>query len=192
MPLLLKLCFNHLADMRSRYKVCELQAAHFVTSTIVEWLPVFTTSECCDILVDSPAFCRANKGLLIHAWVIMDNHFHAVVSEPELSATLRDFKKFTARQLLKQIRAERRAWLLNQLEFYRLPTKIHSDHQVWQEGSHPQALLTDEMLEQKIGYIHQNPVARGWVVNPEDWRYSSAHEWRTDAPKPLLACDPWR
>ena len=178
--------------MRSRGKVCEKHAAHFVTSTIVEWLPVFTTSECCNILVESLAFCRANKGLLIHAWVIMDNHFHAVVSGPELSATLRDFKKFTARQLLKQIRAEGRIWLLNQLEFYRLPAKIHSDYQGWQEGSHPQALLTDEMFEQKSAYIHQNPVMRGWVVNPEDWRYSSAHEWRRDVAKPLLACDPWR
>jgi len=63
MPLLLKLRFNHLADMRSRYKVCELQAAHFVTSTIVEWLPVFTTSECCDILVDSLAFLPSEQRL---------------------------------------------------------------------------------------------------------------------------------
>ena len=186
-----KLCFVHRPfAMRSRYRVLDTHAAHFVTSTIVEWLPVFTTSACCDILVESLAYSREHKGLLIHAWVVMDNHFHAVVAAPDLSATMRDLKKFTARRLLQQIESEGRAWLLNQLAYYRLPHKTRSHHQVWQEGSHPQALLTDEVIQQKIDYLHRNPVARGWVSMPEDWRYSSAHEWREGA-MPVLRCDPW-
>ena len=187
-----KLCFAHSGHtVHNRYQVRETQAAHFITSTIVEWLPVFTTAACCDILVESLAFCRERKGLLIHAWVIMDNHFHAVVSGPELAATIRDLKKFTARRLLEQIKLEGREWLLNQLAYYCLPGKTRSDHQVWQEGFHPQALMTDEMMLQKIEYLHRNPVARGWVAMPEHWRYSSAHEWRERA-RPVLRSDPWR
>ena len=177
--------------MRSRYQVNEIRAAHFITSTILQWLPVFTTAACCDILVESLAFCRERKGLLIHAWVIMDNHFHAVISGPDLPAKIRYLKKFTARRLLEQIKIEGREWLLNQLAYYCPQGKTRSDHQVWQEGFHPKALMADEILLQKIEYLHRNPVARGWVAMPEDWRYSSAHEWREGA-LTVLRCDPWR
>ena len=94
--------------MRSRYRILEPHAAHFITSTIVEWLPVFTAAGCCDILVRSLLHCREHKALEIHAWVILDNHFHAIVSGPELAKTLRDMRRFTSRALLEQIRAEHR------------------------------------------------------------------------------------
>ncbi len=61
--------------MRSRYAIREANAAYFITSTTVAWLPVFTTAACCDILVQSLMYCRENKGLKIYAGVILDNHF---------------------------------------------------------------------------------------------------------------------
>jgi putative transposase len=94
--------------MRSRYRINNENAAHFITSTIVEWLPVFTTSAGCDILVRSFQFCRQEKGLRIHAWVILDNHFHAIVSGPQLARTIADLKKFTAREILDQLKLEGR------------------------------------------------------------------------------------
>ncbi len=51
--------------MRSRYRVQEPQSPQFVTSTIVGWLPVFTTAARCEIVVDSLAYCRAHKGLKV-------------------------------------------------------------------------------------------------------------------------------
>ncbi len=72
--------------MRSRYRVNDSARAHFVTCTVVEWLPVFTTAARCDILIDSLAFCREHKGLRINGWVIMDNHFHAILGAPDLLA----------------------------------------------------------------------------------------------------------
>ena len=74
--------------MRSRYRVGDPDRAHFITATIVEWLPVFTSSVCCDILVSSLVHCRQHKGLKVYAWVILDNHFHAILSAPDLSAIL--------------------------------------------------------------------------------------------------------
>jgi REP element-mobilizing transposase RayT len=177
--------------MRSRYRVHEPERAHFVTSTIVAWLPVFTSAACCEILVEAFAHARRHKGLIIHGWVIMDNHFHAVVFAPDLSATLRDLKKFTAQRLLAQVERERREWLLKLLRTERAEHKTGSQAQVWQEGFHPQAIINDAMMEQKLDYIHSNPVRRGWVASPEHWRYSSAHEWLSGA-TPLLHCDPWR
>jgi putative transposase len=163
--------------MRSRYRINELDAAHFITSTVVAWLPVFTTHACCDILVRSFAYCREHKGLRIYAWVVLDNHFHAIVTAPELAKTLADLKKFTVREIVAQLQSEGREWLLNQLRYFRAAHKQASTYQVWQEGSHPQAITSDAMMERKLDYLHNNPVKRGVVASAEHWRYSSAHEW---------------
>ena len=92
--------------MRSRYAIRNPEGTYFVTSTIIEWLPVFTTVACCDIVVQSLLHCRERKGLKIYAWAILDNHFHAILSAPDLASTLTDFKRFTARALLAQIKEE--------------------------------------------------------------------------------------
>lgn len=177
--------------MRSRYRVRELHAAHFITSTIVGWLPVFTTATRCDILVQALAYCREHKGLQIHAWVILDNHFHAILSAPELVPVMRDFKRHTAKRILDQLREENCDWLLYQFERFRAPHKAQSERQIWQEGFHPVAIAGDEMMLQKLEYVHNNPVKRGLVAAPEHWRYSSAHE-ACGGVEPVLRCDPWR
>lgn len=177
--------------MRSRYRINDETTSHFITSTIVEWLPVFTTAECCNIIVNSLEYCRQHRQLRIHAWVIMDNHFHSVVAGPQLANTIANLKKFTARAILGQLEREGREWLLNQLRYFFAAHKQKSVHQVWQEGVHPQAMKSDRMMLQKLGYLHNNPVTRGFVASPEHWRYSSAHEWLPGA-IPLLRVDPWR
>ena len=177
--------------MRSRYRINEPQAAHFVTSTVVAWLPVFTTAARCDILVESLAHCQRHKGLKIHGWVILDSHIHAILTAPDLSRVLADIKRHTARRILDQLEAEGCEWLLHQFEYRRAAHKLESRHQIWQEGSHPQAITDDAMMLQKLDYLHNNPVKRGLVAAPEHWRYSSAHEW-CGGVEPLLRCDPWR
>jgi len=174
--------------MRSRYRFLDPQGTYFVTATIVEWLPVFTTSACCDILVDSLLHCREHRQLKIYAWVFMENHFHAIVAGPELSKTLRHFKSFTAHAVLAQLRSEKRDWLVNQLAYFCAAHKKDQEHQVWQEGNHPQQIEGDEMMGQKLDYIHSNPVVRGLVVAAEHWRYSSAHEWLVGG-HPKFKCD---
>lgn len=138
--------------MRSRYRINESDAPHFITSTIVEWLPVFTTSACCDVLVRSLAFCRKQKALKIYGWVILDTHFHAILAGPELARTIAEWKQFTAHEVLIQLKQEGREWLLNQLQYFRAAHKnLLSQHQVWQEGVHPQAITSDEMIAAEAG-----------------------------------------
>ena len=177
--------------MRSRYRINEPDRPHFITATIVEWLPVFNTAHCCDIIVRSFEFARAHKGLRIYGWVILDTHLHAIVAGPELARTIADLKKFTAGEILAQVKTERREWLLNQFAYFKAKYKRTSQHQVWQEGVHPQSIASDEMMLQKLEYLHNNPVKRGLVAAPEHWRYSSAHEWLPGA-SPVLRVDDWR
>jgi putative transposase len=62
--------------VRSPHVVREEYQAHFVTSTIVDWLPVFTISGCCDIIAEAFDYCRKHKELKVYGWIIMPNHFH--------------------------------------------------------------------------------------------------------------------
>ncbi len=131
--------------MRSRDRIHEPHAAHFITATIIEWLPAFTTAACCDVLIRSFEHCRQLKGLRVHAWVILDNHFHAIVAGPELADTIRDFKRFTARMLLAQLWEERREWLLaDSLELVRVVAGTV------QHSRHGDAIVSDHVEKQVV------------------------------------------
>ena len=138
---------------------------------------MFTRARYLDIITASLIFCRQQKGLRLHAYVILDNHLHLLVSSDNLSQVIQDFKRHTAREILAVARQENKLWLLKQLEFLKGVHKSESQHQVWQEGFHPQAITTEDMLRQKMDYIHYNPVRAGLVDRPEDWRYSSARNY---------------
>ena len=163
--------------MRSRYKIVEVEAPHFTTCTIVGWLPVFTREKYLDIITASLSFCRQQKGLRLHAYVILDNHLHLIVSGDDLSQVMRDFKRHTAKEIQEVARQDNKQWLLKQFEFFKDMQKVKSRHQVWQEGFHPQDIIGEDMLRQKIEYIHYNPVRAGLVDRPEDWRYSSTRDY---------------
>ena len=160
--------------MRSRYSIIDSEGIYFLTSTIVQWIPLFTSRDAFDIVIDSLEFCRKEKGLRVYAYVIMENHLHLVAEAPELSKVIQSFKRHTARALIQDLMEKRKEWVLNQLAYYKQKHKTESDYQVWQEGVHPQLILDDAMLRQKVDYIHANPVRRGYVDVAEHWRYSSA------------------
>jgi putative transposase len=163
--------------MRSRYTIRESGVPYFLTCTVVNWLPLFTRKPYFDLLLDALKFYRQHKGLKIYAYVILDNHLHLVAAAPDLTATLRDFKSYTAKRLLAQLEQDRKTWALNQLRYYKQPTKTRSHYQVWQEGFHPQQIISEAMLRQKLDYLHHNPVRAGLVAQPEDWLYSSAGDY---------------
>ena len=117
---------------RQPLPVHEPDRAHFITSTIIEWLPVFTSAACCDIVVTSLQHCRVHKNLKIYAWVILDNHFHAILAAPDLSGVLRDLKSFTAQEILRQLHVEGRVWSLDSF----VTPAAHKTPSIkyWQEG----------------------------------------------------------
>jgi len=88
------------------YQIRDQFAVHFITFSVVEWIDVFTRAQYADIVVESLRYCQLNKGLNVHAWCLMSNHIHLIVStnEPKtLSEVLRDFKKFTSSRIIKVI-----------------------------------------------------------------------------------------
>ncbi len=168
---------------RSRYRIFETEYPYFMTCTIVGWLPVFTRREAVDIILDSWRFLKGNRQFKLFGYVILENHLHLIASAPELSPVMQSFKSFTARRLIDLLERCSANVLLRQLRAHKLRHKTQSEYQVWQEGSHPKQIQDDEMMWQKLEYLHDNPVQRGYVDDPLHWRYSSA---RTYARRPGL------
>ena len=171
--------------MRSRYKILEDSQIYFVTSTIVEWLPVFTSEKYFNLLIEPITFCQKNKNLKVYSYVMLDDHFHMIISCENTSRVLSSIKMFSAKKIIENLKVDNKEWLINQLSYFRKKYKINSEHQVWQEGFHPQIIYTEEVLNQKIEYIHNNPVRRGLVNSPEHWKFSSALDYYSDQNGPI-------
>lgn len=165
--------------MGAAYQIHDQQDVYFMTFQVVYWMDVFTRQCYRDIVLESMTYCRNNKGLLVYGYVIMSNHVHAIVASQtgELSSTIRDFKKFTASRILEAVQEEgesRRRWLLRQMEHAARKHKRNSIHQLWTHENHAVQLKSLQLAEQRLHYIHQNPVRAGIVANAEHYVYSSA------------------
>ncbi|MCG6201392.1 REP-associated tyrosine transposase [Psychromonas antarctica] len=165
---------------RSRYKITQVDAPHFITLTVLHWIPVFTRPETVAIILDSLSFLM-REGLKVHAYVILENHLHLIVQSEQLDKDITRFKSFTAQQLLAYLKQHNVKTILEQLAFYKKAHKSDREYQFWQEGVHPELIQNEAMMLQKIEYIHHNPVKRGFVDLPEHWRYSSARDYQGEA-----------
>ena len=161
---------------RSRYQFVETQLPHFVTLTVLHWIPAFTRPAAVDILLDSLRHLQ-KENLQVYAYVILENHMHMLVQSQNLPKDLMRFKSFTARKLIHFLHENNVTIILEQLKFYKKAHKSDRVYQFWQEGVHPEWVQNIEMLKQKVEYIHNNPVKRGYVDLPEHWRYSSARNY---------------
>lgn len=159
---------------RSRYKITQKNAPHFLTFTINQWIPVFTRPDTVKHILDTWKFLQANREMKIYAYVILENHIHIVAQSDNLNRDVKSFKAHTARVILDYLEEEKAHFLLQKLAFFKQKHKTNSKYQLWQEGSHPQLIGNEEILRQKIEYIHMNPVKRGYVELPEHWCHSSA------------------
>ncbi|MEA1915974.1 MAG: transposase [Campylobacterota bacterium] len=162
---------------RTRYKIYEPTHPHFVTCTILHWLPIFTRKESVQIVIDCLKFLQEKDNLKVYAYVILENHLHMIVSSDNLHKTMKSFKQFTAKQILDMLKKENVKTILDQLMFYKRANHKEKTYQVWEEGFQPKQIQDDKMIIQKINYIHHNPVKRGYVDEAKHWRYSSARDY---------------
>jgi REP element-mobilizing transposase RayT len=152
---------------RSRYVILDPAQPHFLTCTVLEWLPVFTRPDAVQILLDSWAHQRAHDGLRLYGYVILENHLHFVAQAPRLDRCVASFKSFTAARLLGLLEQRQAERLLARFRFAKLAHKHDRDYQFWQEGSHAELIFSEAVMREKLEYIHQNPLKRGYVDLPE-------------------------
>ena len=166
--------------MRSRYKYFHNTSPYFVTCTVVNWIAIFTSPVMFDIIIESLRFLRETGSLKIFSYVILENHLHMIISSEDLNNNMMRFKSYTARKIIDFAESKNNTWLLTQFKEEKKDFKNDRTYQVWQEGFHPQLIQSEEMLRQKIEYIHYNPVRRGYIDDPSNWVYSSARNYLKD------------
>ena len=130
-----------------------------------------------EILLNSMRFLQTEGRWTLYAYVILENHLHWIASSDDLSQSVASFKSFTAKQIIEFLEERNAVHVLHQLEFFKRLHKTDRTYQLWQEGSHPELIQGEAMMRQKIEYMHNNPVQRGYVDLPIHWRHSSARNY---------------
>lgn len=160
--------------MSRNYKFHNPEGVYFVSFAVVEWIDVFTRNEYKDIVVENLSFCQKNKGLEIFAWCVMTNHVHLIIRAKQgclLHDIMRDVKKHTSKKIVTVIKENqqesRREWLLE-----KFITK--EGVRFWGTDNHPIELWSNSVINQKLDYLHNNPVEEGLVFRPKQYVYSSA------------------
>jgi REP element-mobilizing transposase RayT len=178
--------------MSRNYKFHNPDGVYFISFAVVEWLDVFTRNEYKDIVLNSLRYCQQEKGMEIFAWCIMTSHIHLIFrsageQKPEL--LIGDFKRFTSKAIVKAIienpKESRKDFLLDQFRKAGISTSNVNQYQFWRHDNHPIELWSNKVIDEKIDYVHKNPVEAGLVFRAEDYIYSSAVDYSGE--KGLLA-----
>ena len=129
-------------------------------------------------------YCQENKGFEIYAWCIMSNHMHLIVGGADgvkIGNVIRDFKKYTSVKMIEvinqNIQESRREWMLWMFKKLAEKSSKHQKYCFWQNEYHPIELSDPVIMQQKLDYIHQNPVIERIVDEPEHYCYSSARDY---------------
>lgn len=169
--------------MSRKYKFRDSTKLYFISYAVVYWIDVFVRNSYKCELLESWKYCQKNKGLEIYAWCIMTSHVHMIIGieQRKLESIVRDMKSYTSMRLRKAIQENpqesRKEWMLWMMERAGKRNTNNKDFQFWQQHNHPIELDSNYLMEQKLDYIHNNPVEAGFVELPEEWLYSSARDY---------------
>jgi putative transposase len=170
--------------MSSSYNFANPDGMYFITFSTVEWVDTLSRQVYKDIIVKSMNHCVKEKGLIIYSWVIMTNHVHIIIAKADtfsMSEIMRDFKKYTSNKILTEIelnpQESRKRWMLWLFKSAGEKNPRNTNFQFWQQDNHPEELFSNKFMNQKLDYIHLNPVRAGIVEEPHHYLYSNARDY---------------
>jgi len=156
------------------FPTMELEVVYFYTATILNWQKLLKPDKYKNIIMDSLQYLVKHQKIKIYAFVIMPNHIHLIweiLAKNGKEMPHASFMKYTAHQFLQDLRQNH----LQVLPYFKVDE--HSrQYQFWERNSLPIALFSKKVCEQKIDYIHANPVQEKWALANDmtDYKYSSA------------------
>ena len=165
----------------SEYRKTYEGGLFFITLTIVGWIDVLNRPIYLEEIAKNLTYCQEKEGLQIYAYVIMPSHIHLVAArkDGDLTELIGRFKSYTAKRILKLIaensQESRREWLLYLFAYFAKPLKQQDKYMFWQKTNHPVGLWSNEVIDQKVDYIHNNPVVAQIVTEPQHYYWSSAN-----------------
>jgi putative transposase len=160
-----------------------------ITTSCYQRLPLLARPENRDLFLEVFEQVRRRFRFVVVGYVVMPEHLHLLLSEPErgdLSLVMQALKQGFARRLLCQLRRrcdprQGRLW-----DF-----ALAQQH-IWQRRFYDFAVWSAAKRQEKLHYIHQNPVRRGLILEPEQWAWSSARYYLLGEPGPVVVNEPLR
>jgi REP element-mobilizing transposase RayT len=165
---------------------------YFVTTTAARHIHIFKRESIIRIILDSLHFLRTSGRMKLFVFVVMPNHIHLICKfsrEHPLSDVMRDFKRHTARQVIRQLMAEELTEKLGILQS--LNQDNRQEYKVWEGGFDARDIFSQDFLSQKMEYIHHNPCQQQWNLanTPEEYPWSSARYYVSGKPSVIPVDD---
>lgn len=147
-------------------------AIEFFTATCLNWNHLLSTDDRKEIIIDSLRFLVNDGRILVYGFVIMPNHVHFLWAKTEQwqhKNIEHSFLKYTAQKLKFYLKDNRH---INELERHR-STQADREYHFWERRQWKAQMPAREVIEQKLHYIHLNPLKAGLCKKEEDYKYSS-------------------
>ena len=161
------------------------KACYYITFNTVDWVDIFVRPAYKEIVAETLNYLIAKNGLIVYAWCLMSNHLHMLAQAKEGSVMTqieKEFKKITTQKILETINQGnelRHEWMLQRFEQCSHDMKKIERFQVWQSCRNPVLIDFSQIfkLQERLLYIHENPVRNLVVSQPQDFIYSSAADY---------------
>jgi REP element-mobilizing transposase RayT len=153
-----------------RIAFTEKNEIYFLTLTVIDWIPIFTNEEYFNIIIDNLKFYCNKINTRIFGYVIMLNHIHLIIQSDDAINFTKSLKGYTTKAILTKLQKDNRPYYKSLIVSGR----------IWQKTNMPILIYSEKFFNQKLDYIHNNPVEKGYVESPEDWIYSSARNYYND------------
>ena len=166
--------------MQKRYRI--EGSIYYITSVVYNRLKIFTSPSFIIPIIDSLNYYRYQYSCKLIGFVIMPDHIHLLIFpqiEQAVTNFMRDFKRFTSGRITRQAKVEGKAEWIQAFENAGAATE-RAEYKVWQDSFWEQNIYTDKFLQQKLDYIHLNPVRAGIVESSTDYPYSSYQNYYLD------------
>jgi len=156
------------------------EGMYFISFAVINWIDIFIRQQYFELICDSLEYCIKNKGMVVYAYCIMPSHIHMIFSDNNAnpSKLLGEFKTFTSKNMRKEIEnniyESRKEWILWMMKKAGVKNSNVKNYQFWQQNNQPMELWSNKFIDQKVDYIHNNPIKAGFVEEAEHWKYSSA------------------
>lgn len=150
------------------------QNTFFLTATIKDWKHILKKDNYKDIILSSFQFLVKSQRVKIFGFVITPNHVHLILYKNEgqlKNSTQGSLLRFSAQQIKFDIQKNNPIFLKE----FKVNSKDRA-YQIWKRNPLSIEIFTENVFEQKLNYIHLNPLSKNWHLadTPEEYYYSSA------------------
>jgi putative transposase len=155
---------------------------HFITTSCYQRRALLGTKQNRDLFLQVLEQVRLRYHFAVIGYVVMPEHVHLLLGEPERrnpSVVMQALKQGFARRLLRKMRSRDS----RQGDLW---SSAFGEGHIWQRRFYDFAVFTEHKRAEKLSYMHQNPVKRGLVLEPQQWAWSSFRHYEYGEPGAVL------